>query len=124
MQYKSDYSETVLPINQTAINIIKELQRNEPHGYNGYIIHNEKGRFINKRGFEKRWHNLCRLANIEQCGMHALRHTFASKIFELTGGDSKMASELLRHADVSFTQKTYIHLQQKFKQSFVQTIQI
>jgi integrase len=45
----------------------------------------------------------------ESVGLHALRHTFASKLFE-KGIDVKVISELLGHANIGVTYDTYVHL--------------
>lgn len=120
---KSKKSKSTIPINDTAIKIIRELQSEEPAGYNGYIVHNN-GRYINKRAFKKRFYNLLRQANIAPCGLHTLRHTFASKLYEATQGDNKLVSELIRHSSAAFTQETYIHLQEKYKNKVVRAFEI
>lgn len=112
---KTTSSTAVLDINQKAIDIIRRLQAQEPRGYDGYIIHNGD-KTIEPRALEKRFYNLLRLARIEQTGLHTLRHTCASKLYELTHGDTKFVSEMLRHKSVSFTAQTYIHLERKYKQ--------
>ena len=112
---KTKSNMAILDINQKAIEIIRRLQAQEPQGYNGYIIHNGD-KPIEPRALEKRFYNLLRLAKIEQTGLHTLRHTCASKLYELTNGDTKFVSEMLRHKSVSFTAQTYIHLERKYKQ--------
>ena len=112
---KTTSSTAVLDINHKAIDIIRRLQAQEPRGYDGYIIRNGD-KTIEPRALEKRFYNLLRLAQIEQTGLHTLRHTCASKLYELTHGDTKFVSEMLRHKSVSFTAQTYIHLERKYKQ--------
>lgn len=52
----------------------------------------------------------CKRAGIENCcGIHTLRHTFASLLY-LKGVDIKVISVILGHADTGFTYNTYIHL--------------
>ena len=111
---KTRRSTAVLSINQTAVDIIKRLQAQEPDGYNGYIIHNGD-LTIEPQALEKRFYNLLRLAQIEKTSLHTLRHTCASKLYELTNGDTQFVSEMLRHESASFTTKTYIHLERKYK---------
>ncbi len=120
---KTKSSMAILDINQKAVDIIRRLQAQEPKGYNGYIIHNGD-KPIEPRALEKRFYNLLRLAKIEQTGLHTLRHTCASKLYELTNGDTKFVSEMLRHKSVSFTAQTYIHLERKYKQSRVNNFAI
>ena len=111
---KTKRSTALLSINQTAVDIIKRLQAQEPDGYNGYIIHNGD-LTIEPQALEKRFYNLLRLAQIEKTSLHTLRHTCASKLYELTNGDTQFVSEMLRHESASFTAKTYIHLERKYK---------
>lgn len=91
------------------------MLKDEPSGYCGYIA-NEGGKPICESAMRKRFDNLLRQAGVEHCGIHSLRHTFASKLYELTRGDSKLVSELIRHSSVSFTEEIYIHLKDKYKQ--------
>jgi len=111
---KTKKSTALLSINQTAVDIIQRLQAQEPEGYDGYIIHN--GDFpIEPQALEKRFYNLLRLAQIEKTSLHTLRHTCASKLYELSNGDTQFVSEMLRHESASFTAKVYIHLERKYK---------
>lgn len=120
---KTKGSETTIPINSTAIEILKEMLKEEPAGYNGYIA-NEGGQPLSESALRKRFDNLLRQAHIQHCGMHSLRHTFASKLFEITNGNSKLVSELIRHSSVSFTDDIYIHLKEKYKEQTVANFSI
>jgi integrase len=55
-------------------------------------------------------------------GLHALRHTFASRLFA-TGEDVKTVSELLGHSDITITYNTYIHLINEQKRKAVHSVQ-
>lgn len=55
-------------------------------------------------------------------GLHALRHTFASRLFA-AGEDVKTVSELLGHSDITITYNTYIHLINEQKKKAVQNVQ-
>jgi len=120
---KNATSYTIVPINDTAIAILKEMLKDEPSGYCGYIA-NEGGKPICESAMRKRFDNLLRQAGVEHCGIHSLRHTFASKLYELTRGDSKLVSELIRHSSVSFTEEIYIHLKDKYKQDTIANFSI
>ena len=108
---KKDKGKVSLALSDCALNIIRRLQAQEPEGYDGYIVHPEKNpnRPIGCRAFSKRFENILRAAGIDHGGIHTLRHTYATKLYDRTDGDAKLVSEQLRHADVAFTQKTYIH---------------
>lgn len=120
---KTKGSVAVLPINDAAISILKELLKGEPKGYCGYIA-NENGEAIGESALRKRFENLLRRAGVEHCGMHSLRHTFASKLYEATNGDSKLVSELVRHSSVAFTEEIYIHLKEKYKHDVITNFSI
>lgn len=121
---KTASSMAVLSINKKAAEIIQELKSQEEPGYLGAIIHGATKAPIEPRALEKRFYKLLEIAEIEQTGLHTLRHTFASKLYEATNGDTKFVSEMLRHKSVSFTAQTYIHLESKFKKSRVNDFEI
>lgn len=116
---KSEGSADIVPINDTAILILKEMLKKEPDGYTGYIVHNSNYSHLGETALRKRFANLLRRADVEECGIHSLRHTFASKLYELTNGDSKLVSSMIRHSSVSFTEEIYIHLTQKYKRKVI-----
>lgn len=117
---KTPTSRDTIPVNDTALEIIRNLLAEEPAGYSGYIIHGDEGDMpIGTRAFAKRFDNLLRLAGVEHCGLHSLRHTYASRAFEATGGNAKFVSEMLRHKDVAFTTNQYITLLDSYKERTV-----
>ena len=116
---KTDGSADVIPVNTTAITILKQMLEKEPKGYTGYIAHNDDYSHLGETALRKRFSNLLRQAKVESCGIHSLRHTFASKLYEISKGDSKLVSSLVRHSSVSFTEDTYIHLKQKYQQKSI-----
>jgi len=120
---KTKESKTTIPINDTAVRILKEMLAEEADGYLGYIA-NDNGKQIGQTAIKKRFDSLLRQANVEHCGIHSLRHTFASKLYEATNGDSKLVSELVRHSSVSFTEDIYIHLKEKYKKKTISTFEI
>ena len=120
---KTKGSVAVLPINDTAIAILKNMLKEEPKGYRGYIA-NENGEAIGESALRKRFGNLIRWAGVEHCSIHSLRHTFASKLYEVTHGDSKLVSELVRHSSVAFTEDLYIHIKEKYKQDTIANFSI
>lgn len=50
----------------------------------------------------------------DDCGLHALRHSFATELFN-QGKDIKTVSEILGHSDTKITTKIYIHVLNKKK---------
>ena len=104
---KTQAGERTIPLNQTAINALRELQK--INGGFAYVLSNAKGKPINPRNLNRAHDCILERAGIEHLGIHALRHTFASQLFA-NKVDTKIISKLLGHSDVSITYNTYIHL--------------
>lgn len=108
---KTAASDSLLHLSPYAISIIRELQTAEVPGYDGYILHNGN-RPIAEKALWQRFDKLLKGAGVQPCGLHSLRHTYATKLYEETG-DVKFVAQQLRHTDPSFTAKTYIHQSDK-----------
>ncbi|MBC2174233.1 tyrosine-type recombinase/integrase [Listeria booriae] len=53
--------------------------------------------------------------NLEQIGIHGLRHTHAVMLLE-AGASIKYIAERLEHSNVEMTLNVYVHLTEKMKQ--------
>lgn len=104
---KTQAGERTVPLNQTAINALQELQI--INGGFTYVLSNAKGKPINPRNLNRAHDCILERAGIPHIAIHALRHTFASQLFA-NKVDIKIVSRLLGHADVGITYNTYIHL--------------
>lgn len=120
---KTKRSASVIPASDAAIQILREMLAEEPEGYDGYIA-NDAGKPLVESAFRRRFDSLLRQAHVDHCGLHSLRHTFASKLFAATGGNAKMVSELVRHSSASFTEDIYIHLLQGVKNNLISNFKI
>ena len=96
----------------------------EPADYDGYIVHNGKHKAISSKTLWQRFDKLLKGAGVEHCGLHSLRHTCATLLYERTGGDIKFVSNQLRHKDASFTAKTYVHQSDRRTREVLQDFQI
>ena len=67
-----------------------------------------RGQVTHER-FERSFYRVLDNCGIERTGVHSLRHTFTSFLFE-QGTDIKTISTLLGHASVKITMDTYVHL--------------
>ncbi len=120
---KTDESYATVQINSKAIEILKNMLKKEKKGYKGYILHETREmsqrednmNYISPHALYKRWQSVCKYAGIEPRGLHSLRHTCASHLFAATNGNAMLVSELLRHTDVSFTEKVYISIIKKYR---------
>lgn len=119
---KTKRSASVIPVSDAALQILRELHAEEPEGYDGYIA-NDNGKPLVESAFRRRFDSLLRQAKVDHCGLHSLRHTFASKLFA-AGGNAKLVSELVRHASVSMTEDIYIHLIQQQKNNVISEFKI
>lgn len=77
-------------------------------GYDGFIVHNEEGERIERRVLERRFERILEGAQIETKGIHCLRHTYGTQLYEQTQ-DMQLVSHQLRHSDPAFTSRTYVH---------------
>jgi len=97
----------VVPLNKTALSLLTEMYDSSADK-SGYILGGKAPVSVNS--LINTYKRVCKRAGIENCcGIHTLRHTFASLLF-LKGVDIKVISDILGHADTGFTYNTYIHL--------------
>lgn len=102
------YSGTrVISLNSTALEAAQRLCKNHP--LSNYVICDTNGSPIPHERFERSFYRILDNCGIERTGVHSLRHTFASFLFE-RGIDVKTISILLGHASTKITVDTYIHL--------------
>ncbi len=118
---KSKAGSRIIPINEDALIAIKELIK--VTGKSKYVLSTSTGKPVNPRNMDRMFRNILTQCNLPLCGVHALRHTFASILFK-NGVDVKTVSELLGHADVTITYNTYVHLIQEQKIKAVELINI
>lgn len=58
------------------------------------------------RTLEETLENMCAAVKIRKIGVHVLRHTYATRLFE-KGIDIKVISELLGHSTTEITYRIY-----------------
>ena len=97
----------IVPLNKSALALLEEMYESSADK-SGYILGGKAPVSVNS--LINTYKRVCKRAGIENCcGIHTLRHTFASLLF-LKGVDIKVISDILGHADTGFTYNTYIHL--------------
>lgn len=121
---KTASSKQLLAVSPYAIEILRSLHATEPAGYDGYIVHNGKHKALSSKSLWQRFDKLLKGAGVEQCGLHSLRHTCATLLYEESDGDAKFVCEQLRHKDPGFTARTYIHQSKKRKKELLANFQI
>ena len=120
---KTKRSASTIPASDAALQILREMLAEEPEGYDGYVA-NDDGRPLVESAFRRRFDSLLRQAHVEHCGLHTLRHTFASRLFAATGGNAKLVSEMVRHSSASFTEDIYVHILEGTKNNLISDFQI
>ncbi len=113
----------MLPLNTSAIKALEDLKTALGYNPRGFIIHTKSGTPIAPRTFEQTLELMCRAAGIRKVGVHALRHTYATRLFE-KGVDIKVISELLGHSSTEITYKVYIHVIESMKETAVEAIEL
>lgn len=76
---------------------------------NNFVFSTELGKTIDSSNFRKTYKRILNKAGIPYKKFHALRHTFATKLFE-RDIPLKTVSELLGHSDISITANIYTHV--------------
>lgn len=78
----------------------------EEANYHNLVFPNTRYNIINQANAIACWKNLCTKMGIEYNGIHALRHTWATRALE-AGIDIKVVSQMLGHKNVITTMNIY-----------------
>ncbi len=108
--------ERIIPIGETAKNIVKEYLPERELLIKKYNLTTKKllilenGRFVNRQDVYNFIHARGKMIH-KNISPHTLRHSFATHLLE-NGADLRIVQELLGHSDVSTTQ-LYTHISKK-----------
>ena len=108
--------EVVKKYKKIANNIYKE--NNVIFEDNSILFTTSNCNVIDPANLLKRWKSFLEKNNIEYKKWHALRHTYASLLFQ-KGADLKTVQELLGHADINTTAQIYVHIFPETKKNTV-----
>lgn len=97
---------------QKMMDRAKEL--GEEWSESNLVFINSRGNMVYSRNLQRILYKIFDKAGIKGATMHTLRHTYATRCFEV-GIDIKAISEQLGHADVGTTYDTYVHLLREMK---------
>lgn len=86
-----------------------------PKWENDLVFCTETGKPLEVRNVNRALYKILDDLGIEQMGVHALRHTFATRAID-SGMNPKTLSEILGHADVATTMRLYVHSSMDTKQ--------
>lgn len=116
---KTDDGIREIPLNFTAFCIFREHMR---VGVPSAPLFLSKGQ--NRLSYNTvvhNWHKLLDECHIERCGLHVLRHTFATQLFQ-NGVELKTISSLLGHSSVAITADIYTDVSLNQKRSAVRSL--
>ncbi len=122
---KTQKSNRIIPLNETARLILQELQKRQMDMgiQSEHVISTRDGKVMLVRVLEQTFARICEENGIQYRGVHALRHTFGS-ILVRKGVDIKVISEILGHSTVQFTYDRYIHIIKEMKAQAINLVHI
>lgn len=101
---KSAESIREIPLPPLLVPLLR--QRKLSRGNNAFLM-GEGNKAVEPRTIQRRFHDELKKAGLQTCGMHTLRHTFATMCLE-AGADIVTISELLGHSSTAVTFR-YLH---------------
>ena len=80
------------------------------------------GTYIIPDNLRRSIRGVCKRANLKNISMHVLRHTFATRLFNL-GVPPKQFPELLGHSKIQITLDTYVTITEENKEKAIKMLQ-
>ena len=102
---KTQASERVIPFPKQLLPKLRELKKRSKCQY---VIPGKSEYGAQMRSYQRTFECLLKTLNLPHRGIHALRHTFATRALEV-GMDVKTLSEIMGHSDPTVTLKRYAH---------------
>ena len=88
---------------------------------NKLVFCNMFGKYLDSGNVLKRFKKVLNEMDLQDMKFHDLRHTFATRLFEL-GEEAKTVQELLGHSNISITLDTYTHVLDSMKRKAAQKL--
>lgn len=112
----STSSKRDVPLNQAAVDAILNLRAERYFGEDTPLISDEHGAYTRPVNFRKRYYRILEAAGLEQRGLHALRHTFATNLVNgvkqpngtIRALSPRQVADLLGHSTSEITELYYV----------------
>lgn len=124
---KTDKSIRVVPIPGRLTDKLKQhklsqktqrLKMSNLYENNNLIFCNKFGKYLDSGNVLKKFKKILKDNKLEVRKFHDLRHTYATRLFEL-GEEPKTVQTLLGHSNISITLDTYTHVLDNLKEKAV-----
>ncbi len=129
---KTKASRRTIPLTPKLKEILAEQKRQQAQSRilagskwqeHGLVFTTELGTPLEGRNITRTLHRVLKEAGIEQLGVHALRHTFATRAME-AGMDLRTLSEILGHANITLTLQLYAHSTTESKRNAMKSMEV
>lgn len=109
-------SNRIVPLNDTAIKMIRLLREEYYFGEDSPLICDKNGNYTKPVNFRKRFYRILKNAGIETKGLHSLRHTFATNLVNgvkqpdgtIKALSPKQVADILGHTTSQITEIYYV----------------
>ena len=113
---KSATSKRTVPLNRTAIDMIEDLRKEAYFGENTPLVADGNGGYTKPVNLRKRFYRILKATEIEQKGLHSLRHTFATNLVNgqkqsdgtIKALSPRQVADLLGHSTSQITELYYV----------------
>lgn len=113
---KSKSSIRKVPVTARALKLLQQLKSDKP-----LVFCTRTNNFLTPRNVERSFVRIAMKAGLDGCNFHSLRHTYATRMFEL-GVPINVVSKLLGHAKASITSDIYISVIPQLKTDAVKAL--
>ena len=96
-------------LSDMAIDALRDLQKQLGWKEDGYIVHVNHVKPIYRSAAQNTFDRIIKRADIEHCGVHALRHSFVSLMLH-NNVPITMISQMVGHLNINMTMQVYSHL--------------
>lgn len=127
---KTKRSIREVPFPTNLVTVLKDIQKKqkrdklkcgESYEVSNYVFTTSSGTLIDVTNLSHAWQKILKRAELPHKKFHALRHTYATKLFEKEV-PLKTVSELLGHSSTEMTSNTYTHVIPKQKETAVEKL--